>query len=359
MRDGIDNLLTNCMDVQPGQDVMIIYDPQGYFSRTLVDEISRRITSMRAQAHILESSRIDSGDQMPPFLLKAMETAHHTLFFHSLGSMLRFVPVGGNGTLTISFIVDDESMQSTFSTTHHGGMQGMTRLLHESLAQAKQWRIRCPLGTDLSSIAEFEAGKPPTDNGDGFTLQTFPIGSHRPFLCRGMQGTLAITRLISSGVHAHKPVGITLDSPVLASIKDGVMTDFDGDAATVRRVRDHYDMVGDTYGYDQDRHLISSWHAGTHPQGYCLYDDISDYERWLLIAHNNPRMAHFHSCGNFNPGEVTLPIIDPTIEFDDTAFWQDGKLAFLEREDVRSAISQHADVDAFTARRTELGIPAR
>jgi len=356
MKEGIDNLLTHCMNVQAGQDVVIIYDPMGYFSRTLVDAVASRVTSMHAQPHILETSRIDSGDNMPPFLLKAMETAHHTLFFHSLGSMLRFVPVGGNGTLTISFIVDDESMHSTFSTMHHGAMQNMTRLLHESLTEAKRWRITCPLGTDLSSVAEFEAGKAPTSTGDGFTLQTFPIGSHRPFLCRSMQGTLAVTRLISSGVHAHNPVGLTLNSPVLAEVKDGIMVDFDGDAETVRQVRDHYDMVGDTYGYDGDRHLISSWHAGTHPQGYCTYDDVSDYERWLLIAHNNPRMAHFHSCGDFNPGEVTLPIIDPTIEFDGDPLWNNGKLEFLEREDVRSAIGQFVDADAFIERRTELGI---
>lgn len=359
MRQGIDNLLNNCMGVQPGQDVVIIYDPQGYFARTLVDEVASRIVSMQAQAHIVETSRIGSGNDIPPFLLKAMETAHHTLFFHSLGSMLRFVPVGGNGMLTISFIVDEESIQSTFSTTHHGAMQAMTRMLHESLGNAKRWRISCPLGTDLSSIAEFEAGKPPTATGDGFTLQTFPIGSHRPFLCRGMQGKLAITRLISSGVHAHQPVGITLDSPVVATVEGGIMTDFDGDAATVRQVKDHYDMVGDTYGYDEDRHLISSWHAGTHPQGFCRYDDESDYERWLLIAHNNPRMAHFHSCGNFNPGEITLPIIDPTIEFDGAALWRNGNLAFLDRDDVRSAIADYADVDAFTKRRTELGIQTR
>ena len=71
---------------------------------------------------------------------------------------------------------------------------------------------------------------------------------------------------------------------------------------------------------------MHSWHAGIHPG--CAYTTPaqSSFERWSGSAFGNPRLLHFHTCGHYAPGEISLNVLDPTIRVDGVAIWDAGVL---------------------------------
>lgn len=70
----------------------------------------------------------------------------------------------------------------------------------------------------------------------------------------------------------------------------------------------------------KDPLIFNSWHAGVNPQAFTPWKQDSDYGIWLSLTHNNPRTLHFHAVGTEMPGELSLPIIDHTVEFDGVLF---------------------------------------
>ena len=73
-----------------------------------------------------------------------------------------------------------------------------------------------------------------------------------------------------------------------------------------------------------DRNFVHSWHAGIHPGCGYPWDARANYERWGGAAFGNPRILHFHTCGAYAPGEISLNVIDPTVEADGVAYWEQG-----------------------------------
>ena len=97
------------------------------------------------------------------------------------------------------------------------------------------------------------------------------------------------------------------------------ITGFQGDAADVTAAKNHYRFVANKYGIDP--FYIHSWHAGIHPS--CSFNEPASrsFERWSGAAFGNPRLLHFHSCGKYPPGEISLNIVDPTISVDGEIIW--------------------------------------
>ena len=50
------------------------------------------------------------------------------------------------------------------------------------------------------------------------------------------------------------------------------------------------------------------------------------FERWSGAAFGNLRLLHFHTCGRYPPGEISLNIIDPTVSVDGEKIWEAGVL---------------------------------
>jgi hypothetical protein len=77
---------------------------------------------------------------------------------------------------------------------------------------------------------------------------------------------------------------------------------------------------------------------------------------WGGTMHAHPRWTHFHTCGDTKPGEINIITIDPTIYIDGTVYWQDGRLLFLDRTDVRAVLDDYPGwQNAFEMRR-DIGI---
>ena len=78
--------------------------------------------------------------------------------------------------------------------------------------------------------------------------------------------------------------------------------------------------------YKIDKDVIHSWHCGIH--GGLLTDTINenDADYWSNTVFGNPKYLHFHTCGNYAPGEICWMIADPTITIDNTPIWENGIL---------------------------------
>ena len=66
----------------------------------------------------------------------------------------------------------------------------------------------------------------------------------------------------------------------------------------------------------------------------------ADLERWGKVAFANPRYLHFHTCGNYAPGEIAWTLFDASAEFDSRPLWVDGAFTFLDDPTVGSILNR-------------------
>ena len=336
LRAGARNLLVDYVGVQAGEDVLIVQESRetGYYDDVAPNRVAEEARALGANVHLLRTPVIEGPEHIPAFLSAAMRNGDHTILFSRIGDMVRFgaLPVGG--TITMSYALDAEFLASDFCNLPFGLINSIRERVQADLDQAKEWRLTCPLGSDVSSRIDpnqYQSKK-------GFSLRLFPMGTFRPLPSSAMSGQLVTSWFPASASHRYQPYGLALDQPVIAKIENGRILDFGGDGQTVVQIRNHYEHVGGLF--ETDPFVIESWHAGLHPKSFFPRPARENIERWGGIMWSCPRYAHFHSCG-FNPGEILLSIIDPTIYVDGEAYWENGKLKLLEREDLQALLDDY------------------
>jgi hypothetical protein len=70
----------------------------------------------------------------------------------------------------------------------------------------------------------------------------------------------------------------------------------------------------------------------------------------------SPRYLHFHTCGDYAPGEIAWSVIDTTVTLDGTPYWQDGRFVFLDREEVRALLADFPGCETAFEMRTDIGL---
>lgn len=339
VRAGIDNLLLSYLKIKPGTELLIINEPA--MDRRLNEMIEARANELGAQVITMWANRFAGPETLSKAMVKAFETADITLFNHPVGGMLRLLPIGGTGLKCFSFANTMEIMGSPFCRVPFEISAAVLRQLQGRLDQARSWRITCPAGTDLvGQLTPEELNPPPKKSGqaDGFTLLTFPLGVHKPFSTFEASGKLVVRWLTPSGIHEFEPAGIRLDEPVVLEVDRGTVTGMSGPPGEVARLRAYLDKVGGEVS--KDPYIVNSWHAGINPLAFSPYRDTESLERWMFLAHANPRIVHFHAVGKIQPGEMSIPVLDPTISMDGEPLWERGRLTYLEREPVQAAFAQ-------------------
>ena len=66
-----------------------------------------------------------------------------------------------------------------------------------------------------------------------------------------------------------------------------------------------------------------------------------DLERWGQgRLRQSTRYLHFHTCGNYAPGEIAWTLFDASAEFDGVPkFWENGELVrFLDTPEVTAKV---------------------
>lgn len=320
---GAMNLLRDCVNARPGERVLIVKEPHdtGYY-----DHEAQRLAAAAGRAmgvHVYETeapTEVKGSPALTAFI-NSLRGFDHVVFFARIGDQLRFSEVPGMPPATMCYTLDHAMLESDFGAACHQGMCEMKAAIDSVFDSAKEVRVRCPSGTDLvgNSAAFAKTAAAPIE----VTLKRFPMLVPRPVSTVGFSGRVALTRfLVGTGNRFYEPYSLPLDSTVFATFSGNRITGFEGPEAA--RVIAHYEDIAGRF--DLEPWFVHSWHAGIHPG--CRFDADATHQiiRWSGSAFGNPRVLHFHTCGDFAPGEISWNVFDPTITVDGVALWQDGRL---------------------------------
>ena len=323
MRAGVENLLFNCMEAKQGDSIIIIAEPdEDYFSPSLANNIATLACSYSLNTRIVISRFIEDATVLPKEISSILDDADHILFLARIGDQVRFTELSGRSTKTMCYAQDEQSFMTPFCSADYRFFVAFKNMVNASLWNEKKITISCPAGTHLEGVAPRNSGD--KENGE-VTIKRFPLNVFQPIPTATFSGTLAISKwLCPTGSRFYKPDHVLINSVVHAQVDNGRIIDLDGNDSEVKKVRDHYNTVSERYSIDRD--IIHSWHAGIHPQNGYSGLAIDNLARWSGSGFGNPRYLHFHSCGNYAPGEICISVFDPTISVDNIDLWRSGEL---------------------------------
>ncbi|MEL6236681.1 MAG: hypothetical protein AAFR46_19975 [Pseudomonadota bacterium] len=316
------NLLSECVHCTPRGRLLIVEEPDGggYY-----DDEAPRLAAASARAlglrvyETVAPPTVASAAEMEDFV-ETLRGFDHVLFFSRIGDQIRFTELPGMPKATMCYALDREMLFGPFGTTCHQGMCELKAIIDEAFACASYVTVTCPRGTRLEGRPRFGPNGPVD-----VTLQRFPMLVPRPVPSAGMRGRIAISRfLVGTGSRPYEPYWLALEEDVFACVEDNRIVDISGPASVAAAVGRHYRQVARRFGLDP--WFVHSWHAGIHPGcgfGRAAQEDML---RWSGSAFGSPRILHFHTCGDYAPGEISWNLFDPTVTVDGIALWEQGVL---------------------------------
>ncbi|WP_299848732.1 hypothetical protein [uncultured Roseovarius sp.] len=326
---GARNLLQNCVELTTGQTLLLVEEDRNidYFDNRTADIIAQEARDMGATVLTLTTPRADGPEDVPQALTSAMQHVHHTVFLNRIGDQMRFKSLPGDGTKTMVYTLDMDTLASRAAGYDHNFMTRFVNLFNGVLDGKKHWHITCPAGTNVQG--EMPAPKPVSNAGGGFAVRLFPMSVHKPIPANTMKGQIVLKRWVTgTNTHAYSPEVHYLNSPITVHVEDGHAVAFEGDKTDVDAFRAHGKMVADQFGLDDS--LIHSWHSGLNPGTGYFASAKDDPVRWNGMIFGSPRHLHFHTCGDYPPGEINWHVIDPTVTFDGETFLESGELTFFQ-----------------------------
>ncbi|MCV2889140.1 hypothetical protein [Ruegeria aquimaris] len=321
LRAGAENLLRNCGGLSAGDHLLIVQEEagHGYYSDDLAAEIAGCAKTMGVETDLRTAPFDPIGSTLPASIQSAMATADRTLFLSRCGDQIRFSEEMRRTRPIVAYVLDTEMLASAFGRAHYDGFVEIKERLYSLLANAREIGVTCPLGTNFSGPGAAFPDKRISD----VAITRFPMSVFAPVPAAGFSGVIVQDGfLVGTGSRFYQPYGCHLDSPIEIHFKDTVLEGFEGAPEDVRRAMAHFHNVGKRFGLNPM--TVHSWHAGIHPGCFYTRPAAENFERWSGSAFGNPRLLHFHTCGNTAPGEISLNVLDPTIEVDGVKIWDAG-----------------------------------
>ena len=335
LRRGARNLLRNCAGGKPGDRVLIAGEsgPNPYYEPELVQAVGQVAAELGMEPVCLLEDPPESATDFPLNVAEVMRDADVSVFLSRLGDRVRFAPLQGQGTKVMCYALSRDYLASAFGTTDHTATEAVLALLTATISGASRYRIRTTDGTDL--VADL-----PTGGGESnlipFSLKLFPTMIFPPIRFRGLNGMLTVSRFVlSSSTRSYDDSVLMVPSPIRATLEDGLMTEFSGEAKMVDAFRSQCERAAALTGGEPFR--LNSWHTGINPFTFYDRDPYADLERWGSVAYGSPRYTHIHAAGR-DPGDISIQLFDASIGFDGEWLWRDGRFVFLDRPDVRELL---------------------
>jgi len=337
---GAISLLRDCVGGCKGQRLLIVSEPadSGYY-----DDQAPKLTAMAGRAlgmtvFSTESDSFVNSDDEREIILDALRGFDHIVFFSRIGDQIRFADTTAIPSSTMCYTLDSASLNSKFGTACHHGMAEIRAAIDRAFENSSEIRVTCPRGTDYVGRPD-TGGKVPLEE----SLKRFPLLVPRPVPANGFRGRIALSRfLIGTGNRFYEPYYLSLPNDVFAIVENNTIIEFEGSPADVKRVEEHYRCVSEQLGITP--FYVDSWHAGIHPGCNFEADAESDIMRWSGSAFGNPRILHFHTCGEYVPGEISWNILDPTIDLDGIRLWDEGTLHIERLPEAEEVLYRHPNL---------------
>ena len=338
---GARNLLDACLGVRPGERITIVAEPEdaGYYDSTAVTSVIDEALDAGLYVRKMSVSCMLRGSEDEARLLESVADADHVVFFARAGDQIRFRRLPEGKRFAMSYALDRGMLDSPYCTTSHAALCRFKEAVDDLFDLATEIHVTCPRGTDLLG----RASPPRDDEIAEVGIRRFPMLVPKPISARGFAGRVVLTRfLIGTGSRSYAPWVLPLEGDVTAHIAGGRLVRFEGRQSVVGKINAHYVHIATRFGIDP--WAVHSWHPGIHPG--CRYDGLAEtsYERWGGAAFGNPRILHFHTCGDYAPGEISWNLFDPTIVVDGVTIWDQGRLLAERVPGAASILAEHEDL---------------
>ena len=134
----------------------------------------------------------------------------------------------------------------------------------------------------------------------------------------------------------------------LGDIKEAIDR-FEGRDQDVQGVREHYVRVASRFGIEPM--IVDSWHQGLHPGTDARPDPADDLCLWGETLFTSPQYLHFHTCGEYPPGEICWMVESPTLTLDGRKLYEDGRIRVDAFKEFSSCFNQHPELRGLKLRR--------
>ena len=319
--EGARNLLVNCGGLGSDDTLLIVCeDPSlGWYDGETVEAITNEARKLGLTPTLLDVGAPDNTRSSD--ITQAIDAHTCTIFLSRIGDQDRFAdPIPGK-KIVMCYARDKSELSSTFGRTNHQAFLQLKAAINKILLSGQIVHITCPLGTDISG----NVSKTETESPGDVSVRRFPMGVPQPLDASEMSGQVALARYLTpTGSNTYEPPSLAIDNTVIAEVLMGRIKDLKGEQEDVRRIHKHYQMVASLFELDKD--VVHSFHAGIHPGSAYTKGVAEDPDRWSNSAFTNPRVLHFHTCGDYPPGEICWMVVDHTLTIDGKALWEHGRL---------------------------------
>ena len=319
--EGARNLLLNCARLRAGDNLLILHeDPAlGWYddeAPMLVAEVAR---DLGARVRVQQTSGPDNRIKDESAIVD--KESDCCIFFARIGDQLRFEKAITGRKRVMSYAASLKVLASDYCRIEYAAMADLKNAIDDLLLGASDIAISCPLGTNLLGNAREAA----LDSAEEVSVLRFPVGVHVPVNASCFSGDVRLARFLTpTGSRVYNPPWIAIDEPVTAEVVGGRIVGYAGQEGDIQRIERHYGHVAQQFSIDPS--VIHSWHAGIHPGCRFSGNAADDPDRWSNTVFTNPRFLHFHTCGNYAPGEICWMVLDPTICLDALPLWENGTL---------------------------------
>ena len=322
LMEGARNLILNCAELKKDETLVIITeDPKlGWYDTDVTDALVKEVTQMGIKPTLLEVG--SPTNHRDPTIIGAVDRHDCTIFLSRIGDQDRFEVITPGKKTIMCYTRNAEMLASSYGTANYKAFLELKQAVNKILFRADTVRITCDQGTDISG-SQKENIKGAVD--DDVSVRRFPLGVPRPLDACQMSGYVALSKYLTpTGSKVYDPASIEIKETVIAQIQNGIISEFKGNLKIINKIQQHYKMVSEKFSIQGNN--VHSFHAGIHPG--CTYrsDARENPDRWANTVFTNPRVLHFHTCGNYSPGEICWMIIDPTVSIDNKNLWEKGRL---------------------------------
>lgn len=317
------NLLVNCAELNEGDRLLVVVeeDTLQHYSPSLGPTVALAARGMGIEASLFTVPFHEVIYGIDPALENAMGIADCTIFFARLGDQLRFCGLGDSRKVIVCYALDEDMLNSSFGSAHHDAFKSLKSKIDRAFGLAHHVHVTCPNGTDFEGPGHASLLAEETE----VAVTRFPLSVFAPVPAAGFSGQIAQKGFLTGTCSRfYSPYSVDLDGVLIVEFEDNKITGFSGSDTDVAIAKRHYNAVSGQFGLDSA--FIHSWHVGIHPGCAYTQSASSNFERWGTGAFGNPRILHFHTCGNYAPGEISLNVFDPTVVIDGVRLWENGRL---------------------------------
>jgi hypothetical protein len=359
--EGARNLVVSYGGIKSGDEVIILAE-FGHADQAVIDAESAICTEVGAKAHVIwtpalrqtwweDLSAVTRGAiAAADVLLQNVGTIGRT---HLLDLMLN------NGVRRIRNYATDVAVLSSEWARFPVDVQSMIELkVNTTFANAKQWRVTTPDGTDLSGevVPRIAPWRVNITRAGGMNV-TFPPGVFRATEATSTNGTMMVRSTYPWGARRVGLNEVRFEQPVKLVVENNLVVAIEGgwEADAFRTLfEENVPSLG------ENAYKMDSFHSGSSPKAFQPSAPQLDPNRFDHLIHEHESWFHFH-IGSQSDKRADLtqkvehvnavPSTNSTVYLDGEKLWENGRMTVWSDEELVKAAAPHGGAAALFAQR--------